>query len=196
MSPPAGSATTKTTLREAALKRRAELSPRTRELASAAIAERVVTVLGKTRPRAIAAYLPFGGEVDPGAILQWAAANKLVTAVPAMVDTGHMVFRRYVPDDPLVRDAFGIASPTAEAPVVDPDLLVMPVSGFDRSGNRLGKGRGHYDRVIADLRARGFAPLLVGVAFSVQEVPSVPAEPHDVRLDMVVTETETVAFQR
>ena len=65
---------------------------------------------------------------------------------------------------------------------------VVPVVGFDRAGTRLGYGKGHYDRTIAALRARGRRPPLIGIAFSVQEVDTIPHEPHDVRLDLIVTE--------
>jgi 5-formyltetrahydrofolate cyclo-ligase len=60
--------------------------------------------------------------------------------------------------------------------------------GFDTAGTRLGYGKGHYDRTIAALRARGLRPPLIGIAFSVQEVDTIPHEPHDVRLDLIVTE--------
>jgi 5-formyltetrahydrofolate cyclo-ligase len=67
---------------------------------------------------------------------------------------------------------------------------------FDRSGTRLGHGRGFYDRAIAVLHARGVRPVLVGVAFAAQEVADIPAEPHDVRMDIIVTERETLAFRK
>ena len=66
---------------------------------------------------------------------------------------------------------------------------------FDRDRHRLGYGRGHYDRAIAALLADGIRPLLVGVAFSTQEVAAIPAEPHDVPLDVIVTDVETIGAQ-
>ncbi len=68
----------------------------------------------------------------------------------------------------------------------------MPMVAFDRSGTRLGHGKGHYDRALAKLAARGIRPKLVGIAFAAQEVEVIPAEPHDVRLDWIVTENETL----
>jgi 5-formyltetrahydrofolate cyclo-ligase len=67
-------------------------------------------------------------------------------------------------------------------------LLLMPLSAFDARGNRLGYGAGHYDRAIARLRAKGKSPVLIGAAFSVQEAEALPAEDHDVALDMILTE--------
>jgi 5-formyltetrahydrofolate cyclo-ligase len=66
--------------------------------------------------------------------------------------------------------------------------------GFDRAGMRLGHGRGFYDRAVAVLRAKGRRPLLVGLAFSAQEVSSIPADPHDVAMDYIITERETLHF--
>ena len=186
----------KAALRAEALARRDSLQPATRASASAAIAERAIAVIASVRPRCVAAYLPFGSEVDPGAILTWAAANDIATVVPAMVDAATMVFRAYRPGDPLGTDAFGIEAPSAEAPTYDPDLIMAPLSAFDRNGHRVGKGLGFYDRIVASLRAKGHTPLLLGVAFAVQEVGAIPHEPHDVRVDWVVTERETMAFRR
>ena len=76
--------------------------------------------------------------------------------------------------------------------MADPDLIILPLTAFDRTGTRLGHGLGFYDRAIAGLRGRGRMPWLMGVAFSVQEVAAIPTEPHDARLDWIVTEDETL----
>jgi 5-formyltetrahydrofolate cyclo-ligase len=89
-----------------------------------------------------------------------------------------------------------ILAPAPGTTVVDPDVLLVPVTAFDRTGARLGKGRGVYDRAIAAFRRRGLSPVLVGIAFSVQEVPAIRREPHDVGLDWIVTEKETLGFPK
>ena len=86
--------------------------------------------------------------------------------------------------------------PTADAPEIVPDLILVPLLGFDRTGARLGYGKGHYDRTLAGFAEKGITPMLVGVAFSVQEVARIPREPHDVRLDCIVTEKETLMFRQ
>jgi 5-formyltetrahydrofolate cyclo-ligase len=68
----------------------------------------------------------------------------------------------------------------------------VPLSAFDRTGQRIGYGAGYYDRAIARLREKGLARQLIGIAFDCQEVPSVPAEPHDVPLDAILTESGLV----
>ncbi len=102
------------------------------------------------------------------------------------------MFRRYHPGDPLGAGGFGTLAPPLGTPEVDPDLLVVPLVAFDRRGYRLGNGRGHFDRAIAGLRRRGGAARCLGIAFATQEVPAVPDEPHDVRMDWIVTENEVI----
>jgi 5-formyltetrahydrofolate cyclo-ligase len=84
--------------------------------------------------------------------------------------------------------------PPPEAERRVPDTLIVPVVGYDKAGHRLGYGKGFYDRAIAELMASGAKPRLIGVAFAVQEVSSIPDEPHDIRLDSLVTEAWPVSF--
>ena len=67
--------------------------------------------------------------------------------------------------------------------------MLVPLSVFDARGERIGYGGGYYDRAIDRLRQKGLQPVLIGIAFDCQEVASVPEEPHDVRLDAVLTES-------
>jgi 5-formyltetrahydrofolate cyclo-ligase len=91
---------------------------------------------------------------------------------------------------------FGTIAPGPGAPEIDPDLVIVPLIGFDRQGSRIGHGRGFYDRAIWNLRARGVHPALLGIAFAAQEVAAIPAESHDIRMDWIVTEQETLDFRR
>ncbi|WP_236848297.1 5-formyltetrahydrofolate cyclo-ligase [Chlorobaculum limnaeum] len=75
------------------------------------------------------------------------------------------------------------------------DVVFVPLAGFDRSGGRIGFGKGWYDRFFSSLSSCGVHPVKVGLAFSFQEVPSVPCDPWDERLDMVVTENEIINCQ-
>ncbi len=165
----------KAALREAALSRRAALAPETHASSSAAISQRVIDIARSLSPASIALYLPFGGECDPGAVVEWAVAEGIPIALPVSLDQAHMAFRRFRPGDTLVRDHFGIRAPGDTAPVLVPALIVTPVSAFDRAGHRIGKGRGFYDRTIVELKRKAVGPTLVGVAFSVQEVPDIPS---------------------
>jgi 5-formyltetrahydrofolate cyclo-ligase len=84
-----------------------------------------------------------------------------------------------------------LREPAADVPEVLPDILLVPLAAFDRAGQRIGYGAGYYDMTIARLRAR--KPVIaIGVAFAIQEVPRVPADERDARLDLVLTESEAI----
>ena len=100
-------------------------------------------------------------------------------------DEKPLFFRVWDPDASLFEAGFGTLAPGDDAPLAIPDIMVLPLVGFDGAGTRIGYGRGYYDRTISSLAAK---PLLVGYAFSVQELDAIPSEAHDVPLDLVVTE--------
>src|SRR5262249_45311258 len=96
--------------------------------------------------------------------------------------------RTWKPGDPLESAGFGLSVPAWDAAPAIPAFLIVPLLAFDRRGGRLGYGAGYYDRTIAALRASGKAVFALGVGFAAQEVPEVPALPHDQRLDAIATE--------
>lgn len=136
----------------------------------------------------VAGYRPRGGEISPWPLMQRLAASGARLALPAAIDRDSALrFRAFAEGDPLAPDACGIASPLAAAPEVTPDLIIAPLLAFDRSGGRIGQGGGHYDRTLAAIRAR--RPVFVlGLAYAGQEVARLPLEPHDQRLDAILTE--------
>ena len=95
---------------------------------------------------------------------------------------------------PLVESAFGTVGPDENAEVLDPQILVMPLSVFDRKGGRIGYGGGFYDRAIERLRGKEMPLHLLGMAYSMQEVEEVPMEEHDQHLHGIITETEYRGF--
>ncbi|MGL5136225.1 MAG: 5-formyltetrahydrofolate cyclo-ligase, partial [Beijerinckiaceae bacterium] len=98
------------------------------------------------------------------------------------------IFRRWIDGVELVDAGFGTLGPDESADELRPTILLVPLAAFDASGQRIGWGEGHYDRVIARLIADGDDLLTIGVAFSFQQVDRVPAEAHDRPLDLIVTE--------
>lgn len=101
-----------------------------------------------------------------------------------------MDFVRWRPGDPTRPDRFGIPSPTRVVPVAVTalDLVVVPLVGADRTGRRLGRGRGYFDRALAHRRDPGSdRPVLVGVGYDFQLVELPPPAAHDVGLDAVLT---------
>lgn len=145
--------------------------------------------------RVVAGYIPFKTEIDPRPLMRALAAQSARLCLPRTPQKGAggaaLTFHLCDPDDPanLQKSTWGVMEPKAHLPQVRPDIVLVPLLGFDRGGNRLGQGQGHYDRTLEALRATG-AVLAVGVAFAAQEVTHIPIEPHDQRLDWIITPIE------
>jgi 5,10-methenyltetrahydrofolate synthetase len=108
-----------------------------------------------------------------------------MAALPVVVDAGApLAFRAWTRETPLVADRYGIPTP-ASGEFVTPDLILLPLNGFDGAGYRLGYGGGYFDRTLAALRPR---PLAVGVGFEINRLASIDPQAHDQRLDWIVTE--------
>lgn len=86
---------------------------------------------------------------------------------------------------------YGTEQPNEKYEAVLPDVLLLPLLAFDRRGGRLGYGGGFYDRTVAELRAKT-NPVVVGVAFSDQEIQEVPLENTDEKLNFILTEKEII----
>ncbi|HEU0118419.1 MAG TPA: 5-formyltetrahydrofolate cyclo-ligase, partial [Alphaproteobacteria bacterium] len=113
-------------------------------------------------------------------------------ALPVITARGTpLIFRSYEPGDKLHPGPMGILEPTSEALAVTPDVLIVPLLAFDKMGYRLGYGGGYYDRTLTELRQQKTV-LAVGIAYAGQEVAAVPIEPHDARLDAIVTEAQAL----
>jgi len=133
----------------------------------------------------VSAYWPIGSEIDPRPLMHRLKGLGAEIVLPRVEGEG-LVFRQLESEASLVPGGFGLMEPSPEALEMRPTLILLPLLGFDVEGNRLGYGKGHYDRAIAGLRAEGRA-FLCGLAHDAQRVTSVPTEPHDVPLDWVVT---------
>jgi 5-formyltetrahydrofolate cyclo-ligase len=132
----------------------------------------------------VAGYWPMGDEMDVRPLLAALAERGHHLALPVTTPRGQPLrFRRWRLGEPLSRGPLGTSYP-AGGEEVRPDWLLVPLLAFDRAGRRLGYGAGYYDRTLAALPGA----VAIGCAHAVQEVPEVPAGPHDVRLAWVATE--------
>ena len=138
-------------LRRRALERRDAMSAVERKATSSRIAERLVSLLDERNQRCVALYAPIRSEVDVRPIMAALVESGAGLALPIIV-ADDLIFRSWTPADPLIEGAFGVGQPSAEAPLVTPDAIVLPVAAFDRNCSRIGYGRGFYDRAIARLR--------------------------------------------
>jgi len=182
----------KSQLRREALERRRDVDAATRGALSARLAAVGLAWASRWRPRVVAAFSPIRDEPDTGPLLAALQAHGFATALPvAHGRSAPLAFRLWQADEPLARGALGVPEPAATAPLVEPDLLFVPLAAFDRRGHRIGYGAGCYDRALKLLRANG--PIrAVGVAYAVSEIDAAPDEPHDERLDFILTEREWI----
>jgi 5-formyltetrahydrofolate cyclo-ligase len=116
-------------------------------------------------------------------------------ALPVVSARGKsLIFRAWSPSDRLVLGSLGIPEPSPAAAELIPNIMLVPLAAFDRAGHRIGYGAGHYDHTFAHLR-KAHHVTGVGLAFAVQETPSIPALSHDVALDFVLTEKDVFDFR-
>lgn len=183
----------KTEARQKALKARQALPDGIRFAAEQAIAEGVLTLLAQHKQRHVAGYAAIRGEVDCKALLQDLKRKGYVTSLP-VVKTGKaapLVFRRCDPDtDKMSSGPFGIPEPDQACPEIIPDILLVPLVGFDPACHRIGYGAGFYDRTIAHYQQAGHPVLTIGLGFDCQKFDKIDAKAHDQPLDYIVTEVD------
>ncbi len=148
------------------------------------------SVLAGYRGVPVSAYMAMRTEIDPTPAMEEAAAHGPV-CVPVIIGKGlPLQFRQWEPGCAMVDGGFGALIPE-RGDWVTPEILIVPLVAFSRTGGRLGYGGGFYDRTLQLLRAGG-PVLAVGFAWAAQEDADLPLEPTDQPLDMIVTEQGVV----
>lgn len=183
----------KADLRKSVLQARNALPETFRHTASQAIIAHCLNGLALPDKACVSGFWPIRSEIDPRPLMQALEARGMALCVPAILDAQTIEFRTMSFGDTLVETGFGTMGPPADAPVVDPDIMLIPLAVFDHAGNRIGYGAGYYDRAIAALHHKNKRPLLIGVAFDAQRVDHIAHEPHDVALNYILTETGLIA---
>ncbi|WP_428645475.1 5-formyltetrahydrofolate cyclo-ligase [Roseibium sp.] len=140
----------------------------------------------------VAGFWPIRDEIDARPLLDRIRQKGHRLCLPVMVGP-NLIFRQLERGTELVPAAFGTLEPGPEAEELRPDVLLMPLAGFDAQGNRIGYGKAFYDNAIATLEKTG-ALLKIGLAFALQEVDRVPVEAHDKPLNGILTERGYRAF--
>ena len=181
----------KARLRGEALARRDALPAPARAAAAQAIAARPFPV-GVRPGTIVSGFMPMKSEINPVPLMRKLADAGAQLALPVVAGRGKpLIMRAFAFGEPLAAGVWGIREPNPDAPEVFPDILIVPLLAFDRSGHRIGYGAGYYDLTIVALRAR--KPIVaVGVAFAAQEIARVPKSSRDARLDLVLTEREVI----
>jgi 5-formyltetrahydrofolate cyclo-ligase len=177
----------KAKLRVSALSRRDALPAEMRSAAAEQVAARGLPFA--VRPGMIVSgFMAMRSEINPLPLMRRLAEAGAKLALPAIAGRGKaLIMRAYAFGDEFARGQWGIREPRPEAPEVAPDIVIVPLAAFDRAGNRIGYGAGYYDMTLHHLRAKKKVTA-IGLAFAVQEMPQVPTDDRDERLDLVLTE--------
>lgn len=173
--------------RKAFVDRRAAWTGVDRERADAALHANVFTCLGSVRPGSVLGFCwPFKGEFDCRPLVLEAIARGCRAALPVVVaPRTPLAFREWVPGAPMEADHHGIPVPASEAAALAPDVVLLPMNGFDAKGYRLGYGGGYFDRTLAAAPRR---PYVIGLCYEFGRLETLHPQPHDIALDVVVTE--------
>lgn len=192
-SPPSYQPDPKAALRRLVLGRRKTVHAEKGVGAAESVARRVLEEVRAAQKR-VAGYWPIGDELDPRPALQAVVDAGGEAALPVVAGQGQvLIFRQWKCGDPLDPGPFGTAHPNPRAPAVMPDILLLPLIAYDKTGHRLGYGAGYYDRTVQALRAQRDI-VVIGLAYDEQEIDAVPAGSHDQRLDAVITDRRAVWF--
>ncbi|GAB5389424.1 MAG: hypothetical protein Alpg2KO_23920 [Alphaproteobacteria bacterium] len=168
------------------------LSSEYRAEASQQMAARLLPLLQATPFKCLAGYWPMASEADPRPVMMAVQEQGLKVGLPLVDRTDKpLTFRLWNGQEPPWQGPLGNLEPDPKDRRAAPDILLLPMLGFDRRGGRIGFGKGYYDRTLSELR--GFKPIIaIGLAFAEQEVPEIPMEKHDQRLDWIVTQKAAI----
>jgi len=171
--------------RQVLIERRVALLPSDRAAAQKRITERLTPVLAETAVRLLGFYWPFKGEYDPRPLVRTLHKNGVPLALPVVVGKAQpLIFRPWWPRAPMALGVWNIPYPTDGEPV-QPDVLLVPLVGFDGAGYRLGYGGGFYDRTLEAMPTR---PRTIGIGFTLSRLRTIYPQPHDIPMDQIVTD--------
>ena len=151
--------------------------------------ERILRFLKKNKIKFknLGGYYPCYHEIDDLEILKYLRTKSANISLPVIRKNNQMDFFEWTNKEPLKINKFGIAEPIS-AKKIYPDVIFVPLVGYDKNLNRLGYGGGFYDRYIEKIKKI----IKIGLAFSYQELKVVPVSVLDKKLDFVITEKEII----
>lgn len=176
----------KAALRIKAHAARASLDHQERAEAARAASEHFFNEIPLQASDVVAAYWRIRDELDCQPILVRLMDSNQTVVLPVVLGPElPLELRVWEQGAALYEAGFGTLAPSDLAPHAVPDVIIMPLLGFDKLGTRLGYGGGYYDRTLAGLARK---PRLIGLAYAAQELDEIPREPHDIPLDAIITE--------
>ena len=177
-------------LRQQIRKTRANLTALQQQQAEDSITQQALALIEAQNAQHIALYVSFDGEISTEKLIKtlWAQDKHVYLPVLHPFNPNHLLFLRYLPDTPMLKNKFGIWEPKLNVqnvlPLDELDILFTPLVAFDKQGNRLGMGGGFYDRTLQNWRNSSFIP--VGLAHQCQQVEQLPTEAWDVPLHQIL----------
>ena len=136
----------------------------------------------------IVCYYPSNYEVDTLGFIEKAVKRNFKISLPVIRPSGKMSFKSWKYKDPLYVSAFGTLEPLDSQKDIIPDLVMVPLVAFDSQLNRLGYGKGYYDRILEKINFTKKKRIFLGMAYSFQKYKKIPINKHDVKLDYILTE--------
>ena len=177
-------------LRQQIRKTRANLTALQQQQAEDSITQQALALIEERNAQHIALYVSFDGEISTEKLIKtlWAQDKHVYLPVLHPFNSNHLLFLRYLPDTPMLKNKFGILEPKLNVqnvlPLDELDILFTPLVAFDKQGNRLGMGGGFYDRTLQNWQNVSFIP--VGLAHQCQQVEQLPTEAWDVPLHRIL----------
>lgn len=177
-------------LRQQIRKTRANLTALQQQQAEDSITQQALAFIEERNAQHIALYVSFDGEISTDKLIKilWAQGKQVYLPVLHPFNPNHLLFLRYLPDTPMLKNKFSIWEPKLNVqnvlPLDELDILFTPLVAFDKQGNRLGMGGGFYDRTLQHWQKYPFIP--VGLAHQCQQVEQLPTEAWDVPLHQIL----------
>ncbi len=185
----------KQAIREEALRTRDGLNLEQRDSATTVMTSRVLTYLMTLEPfTSVAGYSPIRSEINPLSLMNSLIIQGKTLALPVIFGRD-LLFRQWLTYTPLITRQWGLREPDHDAPLLLPDVLLVPLVAFDAQNHRLGYGKGYYDRALKVLREQKHI-IAIGVGYEVQRVHDIPVEDHDEPLDVIITDQALYALNK
>ena len=149
----------------------------------------LINLINKRKKKKISLYYPSNYELDTVKLFKILKGKKgLSTSLPIISSKGSMKFVKWELSDPLQVNRYGFLEPALIKKAFIPDLVLVPMVAYDEFHNRLGYGKGDYDRFLGKYLKKNKNILTIGLAFSFQKYKKIPTSKHDIKLDYILTE--------
>jgi 5-formyltetrahydrofolate cyclo-ligase len=187
--------TDKKSLRKEIISRRDSIPPEIRSLKDSLIHKHLSDTTIFKDARVILFYASFRSEVSTENLIIKSLSDKIVTGLPRVDNRNETLMLYEIRDwSELSPGSWGILEPAEmegrKISVDDIDIIIAPGVAFDQNCNRLGYGKGFYDKLLS--RKKGMKPFVIGLAYEEQIVISLPCNPHDIKMDVVITDKRTI----